>query len=90
MVLSQLKMLNLDCLAPGKSMAHFVGVCDKDHKGTSAPHTLCVVSVQVVLSQLKMPNLNCWGTGESIDTHIVGAGNKKDKVTSAYKCPQCP
>ena len=37
---SQLKMLNLDCLAPGKSMAHFVGVCDKDHKGTST-HPQC-------------------------------------------------
>ena len=53
-------------------------------------HTLGVVSVQVVLSQLKMPNLNCWGPGESIDTHIVGVGNKKDKVTSACKGPQCP
>ena len=37
-----------------------------------------------------MPNLNYWGPGESIDTHIVGAGNKKDKVTSACKGPQCP
>ena len=45
---------------------------------------------RMVLSQLKMPNLNCWGPGESIYTHIVGAGNKKDKVTSTYKGPQCP
>ena len=61
-----------------------------EQKTKGPPHTLGVVSVQVVLSQLKMPNLNCWGPGESIDTHIVGAGNKKDKVTSAYKGPQCP
>ena len=44
----------------------------------------------MVLSQLKMPNLNYWGPGESIDTHSVGVGNKKDKVTSACKGPQCP
>ena len=35
--------------------------------------------------------LDCWGPGESVDTHIMGVGNKKDKVTSAYpRCPQCP
>ena len=35
--------------------------------------------------------LDCWGPGESIDTHFVGVGNKKGKVTSAYpRCPQGP
>ena len=38
------------------------------------------ISVQVVLSQLKMANLDCWCPGESVDTHIVGVANKKDKV----------
>ena len=42
----------------------------------------------MVLSELKMSNLGCWGTGESVDTHIVGVWNKKDKVTFGY--PQCP
>ena len=42
------------------------------------------ISVQVVLSQLKMANLDCWCPGESVDTHIVGVANKKDKVTSAF------
>ena len=52
--------------------------------------TLGVLSVQVVLSQLKMSNLGCGGPGESIDTHIVGVWNKKDKVTFGYpRCPQC-
>ena len=38
-----------------------------------------------------MPNLNCWGPGESVDTHIVGVWNKKDKVPSGYPlCPQGP
>ena len=40
--------------------------------------------VQVVLSQVILPNLDCWGPGESIDTNIVGAWNKKGKVTFAY------
>ena len=52
---------------------------------------LGVLSVQVVLSQLKMSNLGCWGPGESVDTHIVGVWNEKDKVTFGYpQCPQCP
>ena len=55
------------------------------------PHTLSVLSAQVVLSQLKIPNLNCWGPEESVDTHILGVWNIKDKVTSAYpRWPQCP
>ena len=38
-----------------------------------------------------MPNFECWGPGESVDTQIVGVGNKKDKVTFGYpRCPQCP
>ena len=68
---------------------HIVGVWNKQ---LSEPlHTLGVLSAQVVLSQLKMPNLGGWGPGESIDTHIVGVWNKKDKVTFGYpRCPQCP
>ena len=31
----------------------------------------------MVLSQLKMLNPDCWGPGESVDTHIVGFGDKK-------------
>ena len=55
------------------------------------PHTLGVLSAQVVLSQLKMSNLGRGGPGESIDTHIVGVWNKKYKVTFGYpRCPQCP
>ena len=47
---SQLKTLNLDCLAPGKSMdTHIVGVCDKDHKGPL--HTLDVLSLSVLGNQ---------------------------------------
>ena len=84
---SQLKTLNLDCLAPGKSMdTHIVGVCDKDHKGPL--HTLDVLSLQVVLSHLKMSNLDCWGPGESADTHTLGACNTHDIRTSGQ--PQCP
>ena len=50
-----------------------------------------VLSVQSVLSQLKFPNLECCAPGESVDTHIVGVWNKKDKVTSGYpRCPQGP
>ena len=38
-----------------------------------------------------MSNLGCGGPGDSIDTHIVGVWNKKDKVTAAYpRGPQCP
>ena len=38
-----------------------------------------------------MSNLGCGGPGESVDTHIVGVWNKKDKVTSGYpRCPQGP
>ena len=38
-----------------------------------------------------MSHLGCWGPGGSIETHIVGVGNKKDKVTFSYpRCPQCP
>ena len=44
----------------------------------------------MVQSQVKLPNLDCWGPGGSVDTHIVGVGNKKDIVTSACKGPQCP
>ena len=39
---------------------------------------------QVVLCQLKRQNLDGWGPGESIDTHIEGVWNRKEKVTSAY------
>ena len=45
------------------------------------PYTLSVLRVP---RQLKMSNLDCWGQGESIDTNIVGAWNKKGKVTFAY------
>ena len=65
-------------LGPGKSVdTLIVGVWNKKTK--CPPHTLGVLSVQVVLSQLKMSNLGCGGPGESIDTHIVGVWNKKTK-----------
>ena len=38
-----------------------------------------------------MSNPDCWGLGDSVDTHIVGVWNKKDKVTFGYpRCPQGP
>ena len=77
-------------LGPGKSVdTLIVGVWNKKTK--CPPHTLGVLSAQVVLSQLKMLNLDCWGPGESIDTHIVGVWNRKDKVPFGHpRCPQCP
>ena len=37
------------------------------------------------------PNFNIWCPGFSINTHTIGVGNKKDKVTSAYpRGPQYP
>ena len=65
---------------------HIVGVWNKQLSDPRTPS-----GSSVVLSQLKMPNLYCWGPEESVDTHIVGVWNRKDKVTSAHpRCPQRP
>ena len=83
MVLSQVKLQNLDCWGPGESIdTHIVGVSNKMAKGP--PGTLGDLSVLGVQSQLKMSNLGCWGPGESVDTNIVGVSNKNDKRTSGH------